>query len=133
MNRLKTDANKKDKIKSITEEAMGSMIPNKWLINSGAIIALANDVPLLEKIGSFASGIKYNEIDTGIAGEHLVLQAEASGIASCWIGWFKEKKLKEILEIPTQFKIVSVIALGYAQNKSSSPKKHEISKILFFR
>ena len=28
-------------------------------------------------------------IDVGIAGEHIVLQAEELGLATCWIGWFR--------------------------------------------
>jgi len=125
--------NKKNLIKDITERGMGKLIPNKWLLNCGAIVVIANDISLLSKMGSLVASINYNEIDSGIAGEHLVLQASEMGIGSCWIGWFKEKEIKKIMDIPKNFKIVSVIALGFPEKKGAPARKKSISEIMFFR
>jgi nitroreductase len=125
--------NKKDLIKDIADRGMGKLIPNKWLINCGAIVVIANDIPILSKVGSLISSINYNEIDSGIAGEHLVLQASVMGIGSCWIGWFKEKEIKKIMDIPKNLKIVSIISLGFPEKKGAPARKKEISEIMFFR
>jgi len=52
------------------------------------------------RIGSAVTGIEYYQIDLGIAMEHMVLKATELGLGTCWIGWFREEKIKEILGIP---------------------------------
>ena len=68
-------------------------------------------------------GIGYRWIDCGIAGEHLVLRATEMGIGTCWIGWFKEKRIKDILDIPRRVRIVSLVAAGYPREGGKVPEK----------
>jgi nitroreductase len=51
--------------------------------------------------------------DFGAAAENILLTATEEGIGSCWIGSVERKKLAEILKIPQNYEIDSVIALGY--------------------
>ncbi|MBU4076492.1 MAG: nitroreductase family protein [Euryarchaeota archaeon] len=52
-------------------------------------------------------------IDTAIAVDHMTLQAVEDGLGTCWIGAFDEKKVKEILNIPDNVRVVQLLALGY--------------------
>ena len=72
-------------------------------------------------------------IDLAIAGEHICLQAAEEGLGTCWIGWFKEKKIRKILHIPKGWKIISLLALGYSQ-KENNPytSRLNLDDILFF-
>lgn len=70
--------------------------------------------PLL-KFAGFLRQTPYSLIDMGIAVEHFVLQAQESGLSTCWIGWFNEKQAKKILKIPKDKKIVCLLTLGYSQ------------------
>ncbi|MFX1384226.1 MAG: nitroreductase family protein [Promethearchaeota archaeon] len=63
--------------------------------------------------GTNPSGQKYYGIDFGICFEHLILAATAEGLATCWIGWFNEEKIKEILEIPKKFRVLGLTPLGF--------------------
>ncbi len=56
---------------------------------------------------------KMTEHDIGAAAENIMVAATAHGLGSCWIGAFSRPKLREILEIPEQFEIDTMIALGY--------------------
>jgi hypothetical protein len=58
-------------------------------------------------------GTQYYLIDIGIVCGHFVLQAEDLGLGTCWIGWFNEKAVKSILEVPQNKKIDILLALGY--------------------
>ncbi len=53
-------------------------------------------------------------IDVAIAIDHMTLVAAELGIGSCWIGAFYEDKVKEILSIPQQIRVVELLCLGYA-------------------
>ncbi|KCZ71250.1 nitroreductase [Candidatus Methanoperedens nitroreducens] len=52
-------------------------------------------------------------IDTAIAVDHMTLQAVEEGLGSCWIGAFDEKRVKEILNIPDEVRVVALLPLGY--------------------
>ena len=52
-------------------------------------------------------------IDVAIAIDHMVIQAAAEGVGSCWIGAFYEDQVKEILGIPENIRVVQVLTLGY--------------------
>ena len=63
--------------------------------------------------GANSNRLKYFTVDFGICFEHLILAAAAEGLASCWIGWFNEEKIKEILGIPKKFRVLGLTPLGY--------------------
>ncbi len=52
-------------------------------------------------------------IDTAIAVDHMTLAAVEEGLGTCWIGAFDEKKVKEILDIPDNVRVVALLTLGY--------------------
>ena len=53
------------------------------------------------------------EIDVAIALDHLTLAAVAEGLGTCWIGAFDEKKVKRLLGVPRQARVVAMTPLGY--------------------
>ena len=70
------------------------------------------------------SGVDYPLLDLGIAGEHLVLQAEELGLGTCWIGWIKPKKIRRIVGWPRTVEPVSVITVGWpaAEERTIRPR-----------
>ena len=61
-------------------------------------------------------------IDVAIAIEHMALKATEEGLGTCWIGAFYEEKVKEILGIPQDIRVVELLALGYPAKPCSSHK-----------
>lgn len=53
------------------------------------------------------------EWDSGAAIENMILAAWEQGIGSCWIISVDKEKVKSLLSIPDQYKLDSVLALGY--------------------
>jgi len=62
-------------------------------------------------------------IDAVIALNQVTLAAVEYGLGSCWISIFDEKKVKEILDIPEEIKVIGLIALGYPKDQSVSEKR----------
>ncbi len=107
----------------------------KWANSAPVIIVvLAKTDILANTIGTFLQGTQFYLIDIGIATEHLILQATELNLGTCWIGWFNEKKTRKILNIPSKYKIVSLVTLGYFEFNEKRTKKHrkKLDKILFF-
>jgi nitroreductase len=50
--------------------------------------------------------------DDGIAAQSVLLTAVEQGFGGCIIGSVQRERLRDILEIPEQYKIIQVLALG---------------------
>lgn len=64
-------------------------------------------------------------IDIGIAAAHLSLQATAEGLGTCILGWFNERNIKKLLNIPKSKRVILVITLGYASSDELREKKRK--------
>lgn len=53
------------------------------------------------------------ERDIGAAVENMILTAWEAGIGSCWIASAERENIREILKVPVNYKIDSLLALGY--------------------
>ncbi len=73
---------------------------------------------------------KFSEKDVTLAGENMILLAEAHGIGSCWIGAFNEEKVKQTLGIPKGIKVVGILTLGRYRKKPDPPPKLPLTKVL---
>lgn len=89
------------------------------------IVILARLDIIANRIGKQIQGVNFYLIDCGIAGEHIVLQAEELGLGTCWVGWFHKRRARKILDIPKKFKIVSLLTMGYYEKKPSREKKRK--------
>jgi nitroreductase len=57
-------------------------------------------------------------IDVAIALDHMSLVATELGLGTCWIGAFNEQKVKEILGVPEEIRVVQLMPLGYPSDPS---------------
>ena len=60
----------------------------------------------------------YSKHDAGLAAENIVLTALEHSIGSCILAALDREKLARILNIPAEYSIELVIALGYAKHES---------------
>lgn len=67
----------------------------------------------IAQLGGAIKNRDYSMIDVGIAAENICLQAAAEGLGSCMLGWFNEKEIKSLLNIPANKRAELVITLGY--------------------
>ena len=121
-------------LKQIVDRGLGGVVPNRWAASAPVIIVSCAVLNLLtHRIGEAVKGINYHQIDLGIALEHMVLRATELGLGTCWIGWFNEKNIKKILQLPGGWKIISLLALGYQNEESASHSARlALDEILFF-
>jgi nitroreductase len=62
-------------------------------------------------------------IDIAIALDHITLAAVELGLGTCWIGAFDETRVKEILGIPNEIRVVELMPIGYPSDPSIKEKK----------
>ncbi len=64
-------------------------------------------------------------IDVAIAIDHMTLAAVELGLGTCWIGAFDEGKVKEVLGIPEEIRVVELLPLGYPADPSPKEKSRK--------
>jgi nitroreductase len=120
-------------IERLATEAMRPVIRNKWLRQAPLVMAGCSKLDVVaNKIGIAVTGIEYYQIDLGIAMEHIVLKATELGLGTCYIGWFKEDKVREILHIPERVRVSALLAVGYAKDTPRERKRRPLEKTLFW-
>ncbi|WP_434309847.1 nitroreductase family protein [Hominifimenecus sp. rT4P-3] len=70
--------------------------------------------------------------DTAVAIEHIVLKAAELGLGTCWTGYFTQKEMKEILEIPKDKHVVAVLTVGYPAEEPKPKERKAIEEILMY-
>ncbi len=71
-------------------------------------------------------------IDVAIAIDHMTLAAVELGLGTCWVGAFFEDKVKEILDIPKDVRIVELLTIGYPKASLNNPKQRlSLDEIVF--
>ncbi|KQC13363.1 MAG: nitroreductase family protein [Methanothrix sp.] len=71
-------------------------------------------------------------INLAIAVEHMVLQAVAEGLGTCWIGAFYEEEVKKVLNIPPEVRAVALLPLGYPDESPVSSPRKKMEEIIAF-
>lgn len=77
-------------------------------------------------------GNEWGFYDLGMHNEHLLLKARDLGLDTLVIGIRDVAKIREMLQVPEDEIIVSVIALGYAAGASMKPKRKTVEEIARF-
>jgi len=93
-------------------------------------------VPSLKK-GGMSADIKWHLLiaatgNTDIAIEHIALQAVELGLGTCWVRWFDDNKVKEILEIPKNIEIIALIPVGYPAENPPQRPRFDLEKIVYY-
>jgi nitroreductase len=71
--------------------------------------------------------------DGAIATMNMLLEAHALGLGACWIGAYNssyEERIKEILKIPRNKRVLSIISIGYPAETPIKNRK-ELDEIVF--
>ena len=72
-------------------------------------------------------GYESGETDAAIVCTHMMLQAFALGIGSCWVGYFNANDVSSVLDLPENLTVSALLPMGYpaadaAPLRMASPK-----------
>ena len=77
-------------------------------------------------------GEKFARQQTGAAMQNFILSIEDKGLATCWVGYFVENQIREILKIPGNVKVEAIFPIGYEMGKQKTSTKSSLDSYLFF-
>jgi nitroreductase len=85
----------------------------KQTLSWGRVNWFIKDAPLTIVGCAYADAGNWSIMDTTIALQNMVIAAWAMDVGSCWLGAFKEGDVKQLLNIPDNWKVVAVVTFGY--------------------
>lgn len=75
-------------------------------------------------------GQDYYLVDVGIVMDHVMLAAREVGLGTCCIGIIDEPKVKDLLNIPPDIRVVAMTPLGYPDNWPNARPRKELSEMI---
>ena len=91
-------------------------------------VICVNDAECYQNHGDYMSSFA---VDGSILMDHLTLAARAEGLGTCWIGKFNEAEVKSLLDIPADWRVVTLTPLGYPAEKGKFRGRKPLSEILY--
>lgn len=114
-------------------KATSSIGLNKFVKDSAALVLITLEpTNITSRLGSGIKDKDFPIMDLGIASAYITLAAEDEGIGSCILGWFDEKKIKELVGIPQKRRLMLVVSLGYAAKSKRKKVRKEFAKVVSF-
>ena len=114
------------KIQKLAEAAQQQFISQAHYV----VVACSNPS---RTINAYEKGEIFCRQQAGAAMQNFLLKIQEKGLATCWIGCFVEKLVKETLKIPEKIQVEALFPLGYEFEKQRTRKiKIDIDRILYF-
>lgn len=105
---------------------------NKFAAEAPVLVVVVREKPnLTSKIGELLRDKTYTLMDVGMATLQFCLQATAEGLGTCIMGWFNEKQVKKLLNIPSSKRAELVISMGYPKNEEIRQKQRKAKDVIY--
>ncbi len=99
---------------------------NKFARTAPVLVAVETErSKYLARLGGQMRGIQYALVDIGIACQHFDLAAAELGLGCCWLGWFDEKRVKKVLDLPKNARVDIMLSVGYPAEDAPRPKNRK--------
>jgi len=121
----------RQQVSSATESEILRM--NTFVHQAPVLIVIVREKSnFTSRAGDLIKKRDYSLIDVGIATASMVYQATAEGLGTCIIGWFDEKKIRELLGIPKSKRVELVITVGYTENQHRNKVRKPSGEFITF-
>lgn len=96
------------------------------------ILVVEEKVNFSSGFGGIIKDKHFAFLDIGIATSHLCLAAESEGLGTCILGWFNETKVKSLLNIPKEKRVILDIVIGYPIQPLREKKRKSVEEVVSY-
>jgi nitroreductase len=97
--------------------------------------AHVSEAPLLIVLCGDTRGGPYQSFlheDVGLAGSQIMLQAEALGLGTCWIGGLDREAIGAILKMPAHLEIIGLLTVGFPAEEPEPPARNALARMAHY-
>lgn len=109
------------------EEALGRIFRQKFVVSAPLVLGVCTEP---EAAWVRADGKNYADVDAAIVMDHLILQAAALGLGTCWIGAFDAAAARDVLELPPGVEPVAFTPLGHPDDELRPKRRKPLSELV---
>jgi nitroreductase len=108
-----------------TIEQLGTATYQEFTKEANMMIIIISDLQkMIKHYGD--RGLKYSHQQAGATIQNILLGLTEQNIDHCWIGYFEDKKIIDILNIPKDKNIEAIITIGKQSKKTKETKKEKV-------
>ncbi|MDZ4065016.1 MAG: nitroreductase family protein [Coriobacteriia bacterium] len=108
---------------------LAAALHQRWATSAPVVIVVSVDPrPCSARYGARGEML-YAIQDTAAAANHILLAAVELGLASCWIGAFDEKAVREAIGAPEPITPVAVLPIGYSAESAGKPTRRPLEEV----
>ncbi len=110
----------------------GSIMENAPMV---VAVAIVKGRCGFERDGSYSTvrGDSWQMFDAGVASEAFCLAAHEQGLGTVIMGIFDQKEAAELLGIPDDMDLVTLIPIGYPAETPNAPKRKTVEELLSYK
>ncbi|MDR1371492.1 MAG: nitroreductase family protein [Dysgonamonadaceae bacterium] len=94
------------------------------------IVIVEEKVNFSSGFGTMVKDKYFAHVDIGIVAAHMTLAAADEGLGSCILGWFDEPKMRGLLKIPSNRRVLLDIVIGYSTQSLREKKRKKQDDIV---
>lgn len=102
------------------QEKIYEVYGRDWFKEAPVIIAICGDHA---KSWKRKDGKDHCDIDAAIVVDHMTLAATELGLGTCWICAFDAKRCHEIMALPENLEVITLLTIGYASVEPPTQRK----------
>lgn len=118
---------KNPRTKSLLAEAA---LDQDFVAEAPLLIVVCSDLNRVSSSYGERGKSLYSVQNSAAAIENLLLAAWDLGIGSCWVGAFREQRVREILVLPEHIRPLAIIPLGYPARVPQKPGRRPLEEVL---
>lgn len=100
-----------------------------WIADAPALIVLIAKTEKAKMYYGVRGERLYSVQNCSAAAMNMMLQAEACGLSTCWIGAFDENMLKDVLGCDGDARPQIILTVGYADEQVPVPKRKDLEEV----
>lgn len=75
---------------------------------------------------------RWVDLDCGMCAQNMMLEAHSLGIGSCFIGAYRENKIKKIVNLPDEFNVIGLITFGYIESGKNFSERLNLEDLMMY-
>jgi nitroreductase len=109
------------------KEELKNIYNQEWFVQAPYIIGICG-IP--EGNWTRRDGKNYNDVDSAIVMDHLILSATALGLGTCWVGDFDSSAARKFLALPLGMESIAFTPIGYPADNAGPKKRKPLDKLV---
>lgn len=116
-----------DAVKEMVSCVYDGIIPvNRFARQVPAFVVVTEEkATLVDVLKGRMPNQKFAQMDIGLSVANFCLAATDQELGTCIMGWFKEDKVKKLLDIPESVTVRLILAVGYPKNPEPREKSRK--------